>query len=127
MMPWQKRVIYGNDKAKWKPNKYGARKVMVGGNVFDSAKEAARFRDLKQQEVVGFISNLELQPCFVLQEGFTHGENTYKPIEYYADFRYVNKEGKVIVEDTKGFRTETYLLKKKMLLKKYPDINFRET
>lgn len=109
----------------WKPHKYGARKHRLGNHVFHSGKEAARYRDLKQQEMVGIISDLELQPKFELQSGFTHKGKRYRPIFYIADFRY-KKDGIEIVEDVKGYHTDVYKLKKKLFLKKYNDINFFE-
>jgi hypothetical protein len=35
---------------------------------------------------------------------------------YRADFVYLDKEGHLVVEDTKGFRTKEYLLKRKLML-----------
>ena len=110
-----------------KSHKYGAKKTTVDGIRFDSKKEAARYRELKFQEHCGLISDLELQPEFVLQDGFRHCGKWIYPIKYRGDFRYKNKFGYTIVEDTKGHKTKVYNIKKKMLLKRYPDINFLET
>ena len=38
-----------------------------------------------------------------------------KAAHYVADFVYKDKDGNEIVEDTKGFRTKEYLLKKKIM------------
>jgi len=46
-----------------------------------------------------------------------------------ADFRYI-EDGKEVVEDVKSVITKkhpVYALKKKLLLKQYPNINFLET
>lgn len=69
--------------------------------IFDSAKEAQRYRELKLLERAKKISNLELQPRFLLQESFRKNGKTYRKIEYVADFKYIEK-GKTIVEDVKG-------------------------
>ena len=47
-------------------SKYGNRKTEVDGIVFDSKKEAERYRDLKLLERAGDIRELVLQPSFVL-------------------------------------------------------------
>lgn len=110
-------------------NKFGNRHVKVDGIRFDSAKEARRYHELKLLEYAGEIQKLELQPRFVLQETFKRDGVTHRKIEYVADFRYM-EGGKTIVEDVKSAITKkhpVYALKKKLLLKKYPDITFLET
>ena len=34
----------------------------------------------------------------------------------HADFRYIDHDGKTVVEDTKGVKTPVYILKRKLLL-----------
>jgi hypothetical protein len=106
-------------------NKFGNHKTEVDGIVFDSSHEAARYIELKLLQRGGVISCLELQPKFVLQEPFTRGTVKYRAITYVADFRYM-ENGAEVVEDSKGYPTPEYLLKKKMLLAKWPDMDFRE-
>ncbi len=110
-------------------NKFGNRHVKIDGIRFDSVKEARRYNELKLLERGGEIQNLELQPRFVLQESFKREGKTHRKIEYVADFRYI-ENGQEIVEDVKSAITKkhpVYALKKKLLFKKYPDINFLET
>ena len=99
---------------------------MLDGIQFDSKKEAKRYQELKLMLHAGIISDLELQPVFLLQEKFKHNAKSYRDVRYLADFKYI-KDGKEIIEDVKGKKTKVYAIKKKMLLKKYPDINFIET
>lgn len=108
-------------------NKYRNQKVIVDGHPFDSKKEARRYKELKLLERAGKIKDLELQPQFELIPTIrTETETLYK-VSYYADFRYTDtKTGGVVVEDVKGYKTEVYKLKKKMLLYKYKGINFKE-
>ena len=40
---------------------------------------------------------------------------------YKADFRYKNKQGETVVEDTKGIETPMFRLKKKLVEALYPD------
>lgn len=108
--------------------KYNARKTTVGCQTFDSKKEAARYVMLKAMENNGNIKCLELQPSFVLQEGFIYNGKKERPIVYRADFRYIIcSNSEVVVEDVKGMKTDVYRLKRKLFLKKYGDaITFRE-
>ena len=108
--------------------KYLSKKITIDGIEFDSKKEGLHYQVLKKLEKQGKISNLELQPSFVLQERFKRDGKTYRPITYIADFKYV-EDGKVIVEDVKSYFTaknEVYKIKKKMLLYKYEGFEFRE-
>lgn len=109
-------------------NKYNAKKATVDGHTFDSKREAERYCELKFFVRAGEIRNLELQPRFLLQdEFFDKNEVKHKKIEYVADFMYIDKCGKTIVEDVKGVLTDVYKLKKKMFLKKYDNqYDFRE-
>lgn len=92
--------------------------------VFDSAKEAKRYKELKLLEQAGEINNLELQPHFLLQESFRKNDKTYRKIEYVADFKYT-ENGKTIVEDVKGLQTEVFKIKHKLFEKKYPELELR--
>lgn len=109
-------------------HKYNAEKTEVDGIKFDSAKEARHYADLKLLERAGVISDLKLQPRFLLQEGFIYNKRKERKIEYVADFQYV-KDGRTVVEDVKSEATRTplYMLKRKLFLYKYgKDVVFRE-
>ena len=105
--------------------KYKSKSTIVDGVAFASKKEAGRYLKLKELEKNKKITNLELQPAFILQESFTRDNKKYRPIIYIADFRYI-EDGKTIVEDVKGFKTPEYRLKKKILLYKYHGFEFKE-
>ena len=105
--------------------KYLSKQTIIDGIKFDSKKEGLHYLELKRKQELGKIFDLELQPSFILQEKFKRDGKTYRPITYIADFKYV-EDGKVIVEDVKGFKTKEYMLKKKLLLYKYNDFEFRE-
>lgn len=109
-------------------SKYRAKKTNVDGIEFDSKREADRYCELKLLEKANEIRNLELQPRFLLQDKFKDKTGTtHRKIEYVADFMYVDKDNKKIVEDVKGMMTDVYKLKKKMFLKIYDDqYEFRE-
>lgn len=105
-------------------SKYKNQKTQIDMYVFDSAKEAQRYRELTLLERAGEISNLELQPRFLLQESFKKNGKTYRKIEYIADFKYTEKD-KTIVEDVKGLQTEVFKIKHKLFEKKYPDMELK--
>lgn len=102
----------------FKHHKYHATKTVVDGTTFSSRAEASRYSTLKAKVASGDISQLVLQPRFVLQVGFGPAGKKVRAIEYVADFQYM-EAGRVIVEDVKGMKTETYNMKKKMFIFKY--------
>ena len=105
-------------------NKYGNKKVQIDCYVFDSVKESKRYKELKLLERAGEITNLELQPRFLLQEGFKKNGKTFRKIEYIADFKYI-ENGKTIVEDVKGMQTDVFKLKHKLFEYQYPELELR--
>ena len=107
--------------------KYGNKEVTVDNIRFDSKREAQRYCELKLLEQAGEISGLRMQVKFVLipqqrepdirgQRGGIHkGKVIEKECAYIADFVY-QKDGETVVEDTKGFRTKDYIIKRKLML-----------
>lgn len=97
-------------------SKYGAKKVEVDGIVFDSKKEARRYQELKLFEKAGAISQLRRQVKFVLIPAQrVDGKVIERQCCYIADFVYQDKEGKTVVEDTKGVKTKDYIIKRKLM------------
>lgn len=109
-------------------SKYRAKKTIIDGIKFDSKREADRYCELKLLEKANEIRSLELQPRFLLQDKFKdRNGKTHRKIEYVADFMYINKDDKKIVEDVKGMMTDVYKLKKKLFLNLYDEeYDFRE-
>lgn len=99
-------------------NKYHNKKITINGILFDSKKEGNYYTKLKLMQNVGLIWNLELQKKYILQASFTFNGKKIREISYYADFVYEDKDGLHVI-DTKGYRTDTYKLKKKLFIKKY--------
>ena len=98
-------------------SKYNNRKVTYQGLTFDSKKEFEYYLILKDKEKRGLVFNikrqvpLEIQPAFTDKTGVKHRAITYK-----ADFVYTDRlTGTTRYIDVKGFRTEVYKLKKKLL------------
>lgn len=114
---------------KKKIQKYHNKKVTVDGILFDSKKEADRYRTLKAMEKKKKISHLERQVKYVLipaqrepdvigpRGGTKRGKVIEKECSYIADFKYFDEvEGRTVVEDTKGIRTKDYIIKRKLML-----------
>lgn len=100
-------------------NKYNNRKVELDGHKFDSQKEMRRYAELKLLQEAGEISDLHMQVAYELQPGFYDNEGKrQQAIKYVADFVYLDKEGKTVIEDVKSPATRknaVYRLKKKMM------------
>ncbi len=110
--------------------KYHSRKCNCRcGHIHDSKKEAQRCNELQLLQRAGEISELEIQQKITLLPCRKY-ENmpNEREIVYIADFVY--KQGKTtIIEDTKGFKTKDYIIKRKLLKDKYcrgGDVIFRE-
>lgn len=106
-------------------HKYHARGTRIDGHFFPSQAEAKRYQELLILQRVGIVKEIELQPTFLLQEGFTRNGKKYRPIKYRADFRITYTDGRVVVEDVKGVRTNEFDRTEKLLLYRYPDIDFQ--
>ena len=99
-----------------KKSKYGSRKVTADGITFDSVKEYKRFKELSLLEVAGVIQDLQWQVKYeLIPSQRINGKVVERPVIYKADFVY-QQNGETIVEDTKGFKTKEYILKRKMML-----------
>lgn len=108
-------------------NKYGNKKIVRDGMTFDSLKEYRRFGELSLLLRAGAITDLERQvefeliPCqrepdiIGVRGGVKKGKVIEKKCSYIADFVY-KENGKTIVEDTKGFKTKDYIIKRKLML-----------
>ena len=108
-------------------SKYHSRKVVVNGDTFDSRKEYRRFCELSLLQRAGAITDLKRQVEFELipaqrepdtvgvRGGVKKGKTIELAVKYVADFVY-KENGKTVVEDTKGFKTKDYIIKRKLML-----------
>lgn len=108
-------------------SKYGSKKITKDGITFDSLKEYRRFCELSLLEKAGKVTDLQRQVKFVLipaqyepdtigaRGGVKRGKLIEREVSYVADFVYT-EDGKRVVEDTKGFKTKDYIIKRKMML-----------
>ena len=111
-------------------NKYGNKKVTIGGMTFDSKKECDRYYELKLLERAGKIRDLQRQVRIELIPAQYETYERYskktgerlpdgrrcveKAVYYVADFVYWEGDQK-IAEDAKGFKTREYIIKRKLM------------
>ena len=107
-------------------NKYHNRRIVREGETYDSVKEYRRAKELELLEKGGVIKDLKRQVRFEIipsQRG-EDGKVVERAVTYVADFVYF-EDGKLVVEDTKGYRTKDYIIKRK-LMRYLLGINIRE-
>ena len=93
-----------------KPSKYHSIMEECQGIKFQSKKEARYFRELQARVHMGEVAYFHRQVSFDLVGG----------VKYRVDFMEVMKDGSIRYVDTKGFRTETYRIKRRMVEASYP-------
>ena len=116
-----------------KTPKYNNKKVEIDGIVFDSQREAKRYHELKILEKAGIIKNLQMQVKYILipeyrepdivgsRGGIKKGKIIERECSYIADFVY-QENGKIVVEDVKGYRDPSsagyakFVIKRKLML-----------
>lgn len=91
-------------------HKFHAKRTEVDNIKFSSKKEAKRYNILKLLQKSGDILFFLRQVPFHLPGG----------VKYVCDFLIFWANGEVTIEDVKGFKTESYKAKKKMVEAIYP-------
>ena len=92
-------------------NKYGAKKITVDGETFDSKAEYQRWCELKLMQRAGEIIDLKRQVPFLVCEKWKIDGITSRDRYYIADFVYYEKYysddksilWRQVVEDVKGY------------------------
>lgn len=114
-------------------SKYNAARIEFEGGKFDSRKELRFYLYLKDLEKEKIIKDIKRQVKFELQEKFKYGNKTIRSINYIADFTCIVldvdrfksaigcnneeiKENQTVILDTKGYKTEVYKIKYKLML-----------
>lgn len=109
--------------------KYHSQKVEKYGHNWDSKRELAEYEKLLVLQRQGIIRSIELQPKFELQPGYIRNGKKIQPLHYIADFKVTMPDGAVRIIDVKSTITEknpVYRIKRKLLLYRFPDIDFAE-
>jgi len=120
-------------------SKYYAQQVTIDGHRFASGAEAQHYQALKVAADQGWITDLVLQPRFVLQPKVKlPSGKTQRAVVYVGDFRFM-RDGKDIVVDVKAATGRLKLrdgrsfdplhpmfrLKQKLFRVKYPEIDLQ--
>ena len=107
---------YTHKIQKPRESKYGNKKVTVDGIKFDSKKEALYYTKLKLAKQSGEL-------LFFLRQVPFHMPGN---VRYLVDFLEFWADGRVQFTDVKGYRTDTYLMKKKMVEDLYNPVQITE-
>ena len=102
-------------------SKYNNKKTANG---FDSEMEELYYTKvlLTNFDAIDIIK----QPKFILIDPDKSVKGLERGVNYISDFQYTSKKnGKIIVIDVKGKSTPDFIIKKKMFLNRYRDIEFR--
>lgn len=85
---------------------------------YQSRREANRSAELHALERDGVISDLMEQVSYeLLPRQYIDGALVERELRYVADFVYRDSaNGKIVVEDAKGFKPYEYKIKKKLML-----------
>lgn len=106
-------------------SKYRNVKTVIDNITFDSRAEARRYAELKLLMDAEIIDNLQVHPRYLIDDPFTQDGKRYGAVYYIPDFVYCER-GSTVAEDVKGVRTAVYVLKKRLFIKRYPQIKFME-
>lgn len=99
-------------------SKYNAYRQTYDGMRFDSRRELDRYRQLCILQRAGQINDLRRQVKYELIPAQKTQGGTLRSVSYIADFVYY-RDGRLVVEDSKGVRTDVYTIKKKLMLYRY--------
>jgi hypothetical protein len=104
-----------------KKSKHGNKRTEMLGKMFDSKREAERYRDLYLMQKGGCITGLELQKSFPIVIGgvpvmYPDKKTKGRQMVYRCDFYYFDENGNEVIEDSKGHRTKEFKIKEALML-----------
>lgn len=100
-------------------NKYGARKTLYNGRLYDSGLEATVAQEIDLRKKAGEVAAVEPQKAFPL-----FAKNGTKVCTHRVDFLLTFKDGHQEAWEAKGVATSIWNLKKKLFLDNYPNIPY---
>lgn len=115
---------FTNDANLPQKNKMWNKKISNMFWEFDSKMEFEHFIIIKDT-VDRLWFKIERQKSYVIMEGFKidewfSGKETYRPLTYKADFTIYNSDWtELMVIDSKWFKTDKFMIKRKLFAKKY--------
>ena len=117
--PGDQAIIDGTGKKR--RNKFGATKVTVDGESFDSKREHARHLELLALQRGGVIRDLKRQPKYDLVVNDQH------ICRYVGDWFYFEGDQRVCEDSKSGFQTPEFKIKWKLANALFPVIEWRLT
>jgi hypothetical protein len=94
-------------------SKFGnEQKAASDGAVFGSKLECRRYEELLLLVRLKEITDLQRQ----VRWNLVPTQKGERSVDYVSDFQYFDKGGHLHVEDTKGFKTKDYIIKRKLML-----------
>jgi len=116
--------VAGQDTGDVFPDNPGWSKIICNSSINEheiSARVIKSFPKSRDAERLARCSSDQKVDC----SGFNGPLLIFRHV---ADFRYVDTStGLTVVEDVKGMKTDVYKIKRKLLLWRYPGIDFRES
>lgn len=116
-------------------NKYKNVKTVINGIEFSSKMESKVYECLLSLEKENIISNLILQPKYILLDSFKGiyydsksekiKKGSVREVTYISDFSFVYKD-KTFVLEVKGMMDQKYPIKRKLFLNKFKNLLFIE-
>lgn len=106
-------------------NKYKNKEIVFDWIKFDSQIEMKYYQYLLSVFGPNGKQMIKVQPKYIIQDKFSLRGETFRAIEYIADFEFVLPWNRIIVVDIKGMATEIAKIKRKMFLKRYPDFELQ--
>ena len=99
-------------------HKFNAVPTTSDGIRFSSRKEEQYYQNLKLLKLGGVVLFWLRQVPFHLTEGI-------KPVRYICDFEVFYADGHVEFTEVKGFETQTWKLKRRLMAEKFPMVKIQ--
>lgn len=114
-------------KSKYNVNstEQGKLNRLYNGIIYDSEMELRFLKEVIEPQIEsGKIIKYERQVVYELLPAFVYKGQKFAPIHYKSDFNIYYADGTEEVIDVKGLSKSLDIIKRKLLLSRYPDINF---
>lgn len=108
--------------SKNKPSKHRNKRVKFNGINFDSLAERDYYIHLLYLQKLGEVTDIDLQPRYLIFESYVFNGKKVQTIYYKADFKVTYLDGSEQVVDVKGDEkmvTSVFKIKKKLFEHKY--------
>ena len=117
---YQKEILGKQNKE----SKYNGKCIWYDGLYFQSQKELDDYLDHKRMLMAGGNAGFFWQGTLVLVEGGNTSKQ--RAVTYKPDVVTLFNDGTYEIREDKGKKTKDYIIKKKLIMKKFPKVNFIE-